>query len=797
MRLLFGLLVSLSWAAAHPFNSTSAKRAVPPNSVNVQLQDFALSGSTFSGHIYIKNIAFQKVVNVFYSSAADVWPSNAADQGVKASYSASIAGTDFETWVFSGTVGIAGIRHFYLRYDVSSQSFYDNNGQRNYDVGVSTSASATSSSASSATPTSSTTTLVSSTTSMSSSITTPTATTTSTTTTTSVVAPPSGIPSDLPACQTFTGDACVGQQTDYPAENDQRKWQTPPRGAPGWAAGFQDYRELTGYADFAYAADRRSAFVSVAAFSRTGSALTYSFNGGAFGGASSTTVTSAFTGAFTASVRDAAGHVLVLDPLWLQWDAPAVARPETGGGQKVAIAELFGWPYADIAQECVFLGKAGWGGVRIWPPSEAVFSDFWAQSGERNPWWFVYQPVSYRLTSRHGDVNALRDMITACRANGVRVYADAVVNHMSGGGNDVLNHRGSGGGDCGPYGAKNATAGSPYYTHSRTYQFSPQTGLKPALEFPAVPYGPTDFHCDRVLNAFTDPFQLNYGWLVGLADLNTEHPYVQERIAAYLATLLSMGFSGFRMDAAKHMGPKNIAQILARLKVKMGGSFPPDFITWLEVIIGGEKSLLACDSNDYNWYLNFNGFMSAAGLSDSEIAMVKIWSSDYPKEFPICGSWILPPSRFVIQNDDHDQQNAGSSSRDMQSSGSVLIKDKNVATHRAFEVQLFTRTDFPDAGPLVRNVLSSYSFMDSGAAGFPDGLSDCAGYTGTASCISMPKAVAFDAGACGYSVVAGGAWKQGAYTRVHRDLAIVNAMRGWMGLANVSAAAAGLPSGCT
>ncbi|KAJ7082280.1 hypothetical protein B0H15DRAFT_952663 [Mycena belliarum] len=121
------------------------------------------------------------------------------------------------------------------------------------------------------------------------------------------------------------------------------------------------------------------------------------------------------------------------------------------------------------------------------------------------------------------DVNALRGMITAYRANGVCIYANAVVNHMA---NDILNHRRSGGGDCGPYGAKNATAGSPYYTYSQMYQFSPQTGLKPALEFPAVPDGPTDFHCDRVLNAFMDPFQLNYGWLVGLADLDTEHPYV-------------------------------------------------------------------------------------------------------------------------------------------------------------------------------------------------------------------------------------------------------------------------------
>jgi len=69
----------------------------------------------------------------------------------------------------------------------------------------------------------------------------------------------------------------------------------------------------------------------------------------------------------------------------------------------------------------------------------------------------------------------------------------------------VQNHRGSGTlPTCGPYGAKNATAGSPYYTHTSTYQYNPQTGARPALEFPAVPYGPTDFHCDRSLNSYTD-----------------------------------------------------------------------------------------------------------------------------------------------------------------------------------------------------------------------------------------------------------------------------------------------------
>jgi len=126
----------------------------------------------------------------------------------------------------------------------------------------------------------------------------------------------------------------------------------------------------------------------------------------------------------------------------------------------------------------------------------------------------------------------------------------------------------------------------------------------------------------------------------------------------------------------------------------------------------------------------------------------------------------------------------------MGNSGSVLIKDKDVPKHRAFEVQPFTRTD---ADWQIRLVLSSYLYMDNGASGFPDGLSDCALYTGSqpkGACMGVPYNQAFQAAACGYNMVAG------QYTRVHRDLSIVNAMRGWVGLGATSAASLGI-SGCS
>ena len=510
-----------------------------------------------------------------------------------------------------------------------------------------------------------------------------------------------------------------GTQVNVPDSEESRGFQTPRRGEPGHYQTYQDMSDLVGYASVTYSASRTAATVEVRTFFSGNQTLTYYFGGNPGSQSNVLQVASNFTGHLAIAVSSDKGFRLELDPVGFVW---IHARPDLPGGyeggQRGGIVELFGWPYADIAQECEVIGRAGYLGVKVFPPSEHVLSDIWLQNGELNPWYFIYQPVSYRLSSRSGSRAELVQMIATCRSHGVRVYADAVVNHMSGGGNDIIEH-------CNGnvfWGAKESSAGSPYFTHPFTYQRSQNTDLPPGNEFPAVPYGPLDFHCERTLGSWNDPFQLNYGWLVGLADLNSERPYVQERIASYFVDLLGAGFSGFRIDAAKHISPDALADILRIFRQKMGGTFPEDFVTWLEVIIGGEKDLLCCQYNSYNWYAYFTDALKARGFSDADILKIKIWSSDYPKEFPICGSWIIPSERFAIQNDDHDQQNDGSSSRDMGDKGSILIKEKNADKHRGFEEQLFRRTD---GNWKLKMVLSSYTFMNDGAAGYPDGWSDC------------------------------------------------------------------------
>ena len=100
-------------------------------------------------------------------------------------------------------------------------------------------------------------------------------------------------------------------------------------------------------------------------------------------------------------------------------------------------------------------------------------------------------------------------------------------------------------------------------------------------------------------------------------------------------------------------------------------------------------------------------------------------------------------NRVVIQNDDHDQQNPGSSSRDMGPFGCVLVKNCPENEHRNFEIKLFESpngvgnndNDWP-----IRFILSSYYHTHSDD-GIPDGKSDCS--LCTVTCESCKKSTPY------------------------------------------------------
>ena len=213
-----------------------------------------------------------------------------------------------------------------------------------------------------------------------------------------------------------------------------------------------------------------------------------------------------------------------------QREAPT-GESEPGKGEaapkppRTVFVHLFEWDWPSVATECEqFLGPAGYAAVQVSPPQEHA----------AGPQWYMrYQPVSYQLESRGGTRDQFVGMVERCKAAGVDIYVDAVLNHMTGVyvGTSVV------GTEFGEY------------------------------EYPGL-YGYDDFnHCGRNENDdivdFDDAFEIHNCELVNLADLATAKPEVQEKLAGYLNDLVSVGVAGFRLDAAKHMPADDIGAILA------------------------------------------------------------------------------------------------------------------------------------------------------------------------------------------------------------------------------------------
>ncbi|EAX93461.1 Alpha amylase, catalytic domain containing protein [Trichomonas vaginalis G3] len=495
----------------------------------------------------------------------------------------------------------------------------------------------------------------------------------------------------LPNCESYSSFTCNGSSSSMDYKYYNNTWNTPKRGQDLWKPGFQDMSTLVGYAQLKYASGMKSCTVNILTKTSTSLNLTYYFDDVAQT-SNSKTFDSSYTKTLSVKVVAESGETLILDGVDFIWNVASIKSRDYDyrKGQKGAIVELFGWPDDDVAQECKFIADAGYMGVKIFPHQEQIMS-YQPMENMMNPWYFMYQPVSYRLQGRMGTRDQLRTMINTCRALGVRVYADAVVNHMSGNGNDLSNHRNSGSG-CTTWGNKTSSAyenGSPYYTPAYTYETNPNTGRGTnVLEYPGVPYGPEDFHCDKALNSWNDANILDSGWLSGLADLDTSKEYVRQRIADFMIDLISIGFSGYRVDAAKHIRPTDLAAIFGKVKEGLGGSLPDDFISWLEVLTGGESQLLVQGDGDYSFTGGLTKYLKANNFTDDDVLKIKIWWSGYPSE-PNNDNGSLDIRRKAIQNDDHDQQSDGSSSRDMHDQGCVLIKGCDASTHRSFEVKLF------------------------------------------------------------------------------------------------------------
>lgn len=323
----------------------------------------------------------------------------------------------------------------------------------------------------------------------------------------------------------------------------------------------------------------------------------------------------------------AAGHRVTATTAPAALTAPAAAaaaRPS-----RDVIANLFEWNWNSVSTECrTVLGPGGYGGVQVAPPQDSIMRTALGNGSDTvlHPWWEVYQPTDYGLTSRMGDEAQFKSMVTTCRRAGVKVYVDAVINHMTGQGSVS-------------YGGK---------TFGR-------------YDYPGL-YGPMDFHkysgdCPSASGAiedFNNLQQVRNCELVGLADLRTDIPSVRAKIAAYLNKLLRYGVSGFRVDAAKHIGQPDLAAIKALLHNTKDGTRP---YLALEVFGGGPGILSPQAFTTVGSVLGLDAdkqirdaFKSYPDAHVGSIATLKIWGAD---------AGLPPSNRTLTFVQNHDTERNG------------------------------------------------------------------------------------------------------------------------------------------
>lgn len=192
------------------------------------------------------------------------------------------------------------------------------------------------------------------------------------------------------------------------------------------------------------------------------------------------------------------------------------------------IVNLFEWKWKDVARECSdYLGPNGFGGVQVSPVTENVMA-------KGRPWWERYQPISYEIESRSGSEQEFRDMVYQCNKEGVRVYVDVILNHMSAGVGEVV---GTGGRVANPL----------------------------QLEYPVFNVEDFNPECQIDKNR-SDANELRNCRLTSFPDLNQGSEFVQIQILEFMNKLIDYGVAGFHIDSAKYMWPADLKVIFDKLK---------------------------------------------------------------------------------------------------------------------------------------------------------------------------------------------------------------------------------------
>jgi len=189
-----------------------------------------------------------------------------------------------------------------------------------------------------------------------------------------------------------------------------------------------------------------------------------------------------------------------------------------------AILHAHDEPYRQVKDYVCGLAKQGYSHVQIAPAQRSNGDPVGGAAVSANEWWRRYQPVDFLVIQGRGSLQDLQALTHQAHSCGMKVIADVVFNHM---------------------------ASDPKFAATLDYPTFKREDFHPQCK---INYSDGNTNTERNC------------WLNGdLPDLNQTITHVSRVLRQHLKLLLEAGVDGFRFDAAKHMDPAVLNDLIATI----------------------------------------------------------------------------------------------------------------------------------------------------------------------------------------------------------------------------------------
>ena len=214
------------------------------------------------------------------------------------------------------------------------------------------------------------------------------------------------------------------------------------------------------------------------------------------------------------------------------------------------ILQAWNWSYKNAIALMETVAEQGFTTIQISPPNEIKMATKGVKVCEPavngvapNGWWMFYQPAGFQLNESEDNALGTKaeyiEMCEVAHQYGVKIIADAVINHM---GTDDKH--------TGPY--NNKSTDPMDHVNERAQLFEPELLAAKAFHSPWADMTYKENYWDG-WSDYDIEYDLTRNCTSGLPDLATETQLVQDTIYDYFVELMEAGTDGFRFDAAKHI----------------------------------------------------------------------------------------------------------------------------------------------------------------------------------------------------------------------------------------------------